>query len=233
MGGMDHVYAVPGLSVERPLGARLASALVGADRFDAAVAYVKRTGVEIIEAAGLPRATRFVFGTGFALTDPSAVDALQALGAEVRVVIGSEEMSASAFHPKLYLVTRGEDLTVFSGSANLTAGGLQWNVEQYEELRLPLASSEAGKQARRFESLWGVGIRSVRTPRDRCVGLLPAVGPMPSARDTGGTSSKTNARPRGCVRDCAVVVASVSSVGEGIQAGSLIGSVRCWRKHLG
>jgi hypothetical protein len=52
-------------------------------------------------------------------------------------------VAPSAFHPKLYLVRRAEDLTVFSG---------------YEELRMKVGSTEADQHARRFEALWRLGV---------------------------------------------------------------------------
>jgi hypothetical protein len=80
------------------------------------------------------------------------------MGASVRIVLGSEDLSASAFHPKLYLVTCGAEVTVLSGSGNLTRGGLETNVEQYEELRLAASSDDGAAHAQRFELLWSLGI---------------------------------------------------------------------------
>lgn len=155
---MSPVSAQPRLNSESSLRDRLASAFDGADRLDVAVAYVKRTGVAALCSVGLPGTSRFVVGTGFALTDPDAVEELDALGASVRVVIGSEGASASAFHPKLYVVDRGFEVVVFSGSGNLTGGGLETNVEQYEELRLAAGSSYAVAHASRFAALWSLGV---------------------------------------------------------------------------
>jgi hypothetical protein len=42
----------------------------------------------------------------------------------------------ATFHPKLYLITRPGELIVFSGSGNLTGGGLDTNIEQYEDMTL-------------------------------------------------------------------------------------------------
>src|SRR4051812_31358957 len=120
---------------------RVAVALRGATRMDVAVAYAKRTGVRELERIGVPPGSRFVISTGFALTEPAAVERLAELGVEVRLVLDHAE----EFHPKLYLV-EGSRLTVLSTSANLTGGGLSTNVEQYEELRLSSGSPEAGAQ---------------------------------------------------------------------------------------
>jgi hypothetical protein len=115
----------------------------------------------MLRRAGLPQRSRFVIGTGFGLTEPEAVEELDEKGAAVRIVIGSQllDVGASAFHPKLYLVRRNDELIVFSGSANLTGGGLQNNVEQYEELRVPLGSPVAATHAQRFASLFDLGHR--------------------------------------------------------------------------
>jgi HKD family nuclease len=150
--------AEPGLNADVPLSTRLADALEGADELLAAVAYVKRSGSEILAAAGLPSTTRFVVGIGFGLTDPEAVEDLAELGADVRVVVGAEGLRASAFHPKLDIVRREGHLTVFSGSANLTSGGLESNVEQYERLRMSVASPQAKAHTRRFDTLWRMGV---------------------------------------------------------------------------
>jgi HKD family nuclease len=145
------------LNTESPLYAQLADKLARADRLDAAVAYAKRSGVEALRAAMPPVASRFVLGTGFALTDPVAVEELDRTGADVRLVIGSDELPAAGFHPKLYLIERGDSLFVFSGSGNLTAGGLRTNVEQYEEFEIPLHSAAAQMHRERFEHLWNMG----------------------------------------------------------------------------
>jgi hypothetical protein len=84
-----------------------------------------------------------VVGLGFGVTDPVAVEQLDQAGMDVRVVPDSDTFSASAFHPKLYLVQGKNKLTTFSASANLTGGGWTTNVEQYEELTFADPSPES------------------------------------------------------------------------------------------
>lgn len=147
----------PGLGPVRPLVDRLDLALDGADRLDLAVAYAKSSGVGRLLSIALPRRTRAVVGLGFGLTDPAAVEQLERAGSELRAVDDTSALAASQFHPKLYLVERGERLTVLSGSANLTYGGLTANVEQFEELTVASRSSAGDEQRGRFEEVWAYG----------------------------------------------------------------------------
>jgi hypothetical protein len=67
---------------------------------------------------------------GLARPDRSdAVDALDAAGATVRVVIWPDEIDATPFHSKRDLAHGAETLPVYSGSGNLT-GGLLTNVPE-------------------------------------------------------------------------------------------------------
>ncbi len=131
---------------------RLGRQLRGASRFDVAVAFARATGTHRLLEVGLPPSTQVVIGLGFALTEPAAIEALADAGADVRVVFDRPE----TFHPKLYLVTRPRELVVFSGSGNLTGGGLDTNVEQYEELTLTAAAARRSQRAR-FATLWELG----------------------------------------------------------------------------
>lgn len=64
------------------------------------------------------------------------------------------------------MIETGRELTVFSGSANLTGSGLRGNVEQYEELRIRRGDHEAiGEQQRRFDALWSYGAPLVDVQR--------------------------------------------------------------------
>lgn len=97
-------------------------------------------------------------GVNLAVTlERAAVERLAAAGVDVRVVGDSAALAASQFHPKLYLITTDDGLTVFAGSGNLTAGGLRDNVEQFEELHFAACSPGANVQHTRFETLWKAG----------------------------------------------------------------------------
>lgn len=130
---------------------RLGRQLHGASRFDVAVAFARVTGTHRLLEVGLPPSTRCVIGLGFAITEPLAVEALAA-AAEVRLIFDHPE----TFHPKLYLITRPGELVVFSGSGNLTGGGLDTNIEQYEELSLNAPAARRSQRAR-FATLWDLG----------------------------------------------------------------------------
>jgi integrase/HKD family nuclease len=104
------------------------SLITSSDQVFAAVAYIKRTGVELLrKELGALKAregtlevlTTFDFGT----TDPAALDRLTDLGASVRIFRGQ------TYHPKVYLGARGSQRQALLGSANLTGGGLLRNVE--------------------------------------------------------------------------------------------------------
>jgi HKD family nuclease len=145
----------PGLNATGPLEVRLRLRLKDATRVHIAVAYAKRSGVERLLRAGLvPERTKAIIGLGFAQTDPDAVELLVDGGSDVRLFLGPDP-PPERFHPKLYLVEADTRLTVFSGSANLTAGGLADNVEQFEELTLRDAGRSA--QMRRFARIWACG----------------------------------------------------------------------------
>ena len=154
-GGFEHQS---GLGPGDPLVSSLEPALASARQFEFAVAYAKSSGVGRLLSMELPRRSRAVVGLGFGLTDPTAVEQLDRAGVSVRCVIDDERSEASRFHPKLYLTSRRDELVVHSGSANLTGGGLDGNVEQHEELRFVEPSERADRQRERFELLWDRGI---------------------------------------------------------------------------
>lgn len=145
-----------GLNEEIGFGQRLEVALRGARQFDLAVAYAKVSGAARLLSEEIP-AGRAVVGLGFGLTDPPAVEQLAAAGMDVKCVVDADGLPASRFHPKLYLAARAGTLTVLSGSADLTSGGMGYNVEQYEEFELSDPSAAADQQRERFERIWQHG----------------------------------------------------------------------------
>lgn len=147
----------PWLNEDVPLVERLADALTEATRLELAVAYAKASGAGELLRLPIPRGSRAVVGLGFGLTDPVAVEQLESAGMDVRLVADSQILSASSYHPKLYLTTRPRHLVVLSGSANLTGAGLRTNVEQYEELRFAEPSTGSDRQRERYERLWDHG----------------------------------------------------------------------------
>jgi HKD family nuclease len=158
----------PGLNEFEPLVDRLSDAMRGAERFDVAVAYAKSSGVGHLLKIAPAGTNRAVVGLGFGLTDPPAVEQLDDSGVDVRVVVDSDALPSTQYHPKLYLVEGRDRLTAFSGSANLTGGGWTTNIEQFEELTFPDPSTDADEQRERFEALWdrGTGLEVVRRSGD-------------------------------------------------------------------
>jgi hypothetical protein len=133
--------------------AALEAAIDGAHSISVAVAFVTETGVaqlaEVLEPLG--DVDLEVVARAGGVTTPEALQALRDyLGAEVSLAIGHASMR---FHPKLWLARSENELAVLSGSGNLTAVGLEENIEQFELTRMPLKSEEATEQEERFLEL--------------------------------------------------------------------------------
>jgi len=133
--------------------AALEAAVEGARSLSVAVAFVTESGVaklaEVLEPVG--ELNLEVVARAGGVTTPGALQALRdRLGAQVSVAIGRDSMR---FHPKLWLARSENELKVLSGSGNLTSGGLEENVEQFELIKMPLKSEEAIEQEERFVEL--------------------------------------------------------------------------------
>jgi HKD family nuclease len=119
----------------------------------AAVAFVTHGGVAelarvLSDADGV---TLEVTARAADATEPEALLELRdGLGVDVMVVIGKH---ARAFHPKLWLIEREDELVVVSGSGNLTASGMTTNDEQFEVLTVARGSDAALAHVDRFERL--------------------------------------------------------------------------------
>jgi len=157
----------PGLNQRVALQDRMREAFDGAHRIHLAAAYAKSSGTSKLLQLKPPRGSRAVVGLGFGISDPLAVEQLDDAGIDVRVVPDGA-VSASTFHPKLYLVERDGELRTISGSANLTGPAWTTNVEQYEELSFPDPSAEADGQRERYELVWdhGTPLRVLRRSGD-------------------------------------------------------------------
>ena len=117
-------------------GQLLRGFMKGCDNGFAAVAFLKRTGLKQIEAElreflGRGGCMRFVVGTDFHLTEPEALRVFFQLGCdfprfEWKMVAQSP---VSTFHPKYYRFRGVGRIWVLTGSANLTSGGLEGNIE--------------------------------------------------------------------------------------------------------
>jgi hypothetical protein len=146
-----------GLNQQVALEARMRSALDGARQLHLAAAYVKSSGAGKLLRLSPPPGGRAVVGLGFGISDPLAVEQLEAAGMDVKVVPDGGVISASEFHPKLYLIDREHELHAISGSANLTGSAWTTNVEQFEELTFPVPSAQAAAQFDRYEQIWEHG----------------------------------------------------------------------------
>ena len=133
--------------------AALEAVLEDARSVSVAVAFVTEAGaMKLAELIGTPGEVEIeIVARAGGVTTPAALQMLRdQLGAQVSVAIGRESMR---FHPKLWLARSESELTVLSGSGNLTQGGLEDNDEQFELTRLPTTSEEAAEQEERFIEL--------------------------------------------------------------------------------
>lgn len=133
--------------------AALEHLIVGATSISAAVAFVTDSGVRRLGELLSPNrgAAVEVVARGAGVTSPEALLALRDdLGVEVSGVMGRH---AAAFHPKLWLVRAPGQLSVLSGSGNLTEGGLVDNEEQFEVIHLSTDTDAAQAHEARFDAL--------------------------------------------------------------------------------
>ena len=111
------------------------------------VAFVREPGLEAVEAAIRPLATKTTFFIGIRndITSIQAVKRLLAMKVKLYAVdTGSRGI---LFHPKLYLAASTSKAFVIIGSANLTFGGLHNNIEVSTRVNLDLTNA-ADKQFR-------------------------------------------------------------------------------------
>jgi HKD family nuclease len=124
---------------ERTLGDILQLALKGEissfERFDAAVAFAKRSGVQhvadlIRDFAGTNGGVRIVVGIDQHGTSAEGLsDLLAAVGDRGSIWIFHDSDPYVTFHPKLYLFRGPAEALLIIGSGNLTQGGLYSNDE--------------------------------------------------------------------------------------------------------
>jgi len=159
---------------EPRIGAQIASEIPSAHRIDLVMAFIRWTGVrDLLEplrthcAAGRP--LRVLTTTYTASTEPRALEALRALGAQIRV---SYDTSGTRLHAKAWLFHRDTGVsTAYIGSSNLTMSaqttGLEWNLRrraaQYS--RGGRAHLEAARRCARARALGAIRRGSVRVPR--------------------------------------------------------------------
>jgi HKD family nuclease len=140
---------------ERALGEVLKSALSDEmenySSFQAAVAFVKRSGVQHIQDElrafiGRGGFVRMALGVDYQGTSFEGLsDLLTTVGGEGDVFINHDEGWYVSFHPKLYLFEGEDSASLIVGSGNLTEGGLYTNDEA--SLACMLDLSDADDQA--------------------------------------------------------------------------------------
>lgn len=143
---------------EPNLGSELSLEMETADRVDLLCAFVKFSGVRVIEnqLAGLRRRKvplRVLATTYMGATDRRALDILvHEFGAKVRI---NYEVSSTRLHAKAWLFHRNTGFnTAYVGSSNLSkpalVDGLEWNIRLAEAA----SSAEIAKFTKVFDSYW-------------------------------------------------------------------------------
>ncbi len=108
-----------------------------ADEVWMATAFLKQSGLTklllaIKKHVESKKDIHIIAGQNFGLTEPKALIELHKLfqnSNNAKVYLAHANKPTEVFHPKLYLFRKNDDFTILSGSANLTEGGLQSNVE--------------------------------------------------------------------------------------------------------
>ncbi len=145
---------------EPRVGKQIETEIHSADRIDVVMAFIRRTGIQPLldalarhRAAGRPLRVLTTVYTGS--TEAGALDALHALGADIRV---SYDESTTRLHAKAWLFHRSSGFsTAYIGSSNLThsaqVSGLEWNVRASEARNRTIVD----KVRAVFESYWESG----------------------------------------------------------------------------
>jgi HKD family nuclease len=140
----------------RAFGKALAEDLQAAHGMSVAVAFAKESALAALDVEGWCRGRRnlkLLAGTDFALTELELLKRLNRTdGAECRVYhsMGRNKV----FHPKLYVLDKGDSRIVYVGSSNFTHGGLAGNIEANVRLEGPHDAPEIDGAAKLFASLF-------------------------------------------------------------------------------
>ena len=126
-------------NIENKLVNFLDPALAEAKKARLAVAFMKHSGLALIEGSlreclGKGGEVEILVGLDFRTTEPKVLKMLLQLASEgfsLRCYCFSEPSvgDTPVYHPKLYLLSDDEKARIIVGSSNLTAGGLKDNVE--------------------------------------------------------------------------------------------------------
>lgn len=127
-------------NAKNPIAEVINNAFSSAKEVKIAVAFLKWSGIEVIEKnlnsfLDNNGKLKIIVGLDFFTTEPAAIQYFLDLNkdnpkVEIRYYpIPNSRNEATAFHPKLYLFEGGENYVTVIGSSNLTKGGLCENVE--------------------------------------------------------------------------------------------------------
>ena len=127
-------------NLDSPIGDVINQELQSADRVQIAVAFLKYSGIRVIENSlrqCLDSGGRFelIVGLDFKTTDPKSIRYFMDLKNDypkVKFHCFKDERGTNLdiiFHPKIYLFEKGSEKTGIVGSSNLTRGGLISNFE--------------------------------------------------------------------------------------------------------
>lgn len=175
LGAVEHVFAVSNLQ----------RALIS-------VAFVNFGGVKLIEEFVSPYAqnTRVFAGIRNEITSRQGLEVLLGLGLTlVTVDTGSGHV---LFHPKLYFARGLEEARVVIGSANLTAGGLNNNVEASVAIDLDLGTPKDLAFADSIENTFG----GLQADFPTHVAAVPNVAHLVALQDAGRLLDESITRPR-------------------------------------
>jgi len=114
-------------TISQNLSSNLKSELKNADEIWVAAGLLNFAGLDFFLQT-LPETCKLNFVVGIDLpTDPKALSKLLSL--KGKRVITAKIFTDNFFHPKVYIIKSGRQLTAFVGSANCTNGGLRDNIE--------------------------------------------------------------------------------------------------------
>lgn len=113
--------------ITHKLSRDLKAELKNADEIWVAVALLNNNGLNFILQT-IPKTCKLNFIAGIDLpTDPKALSKLLSLKGKRTII--AKILTEDFFHPKVYIIKSGKQLTAFVGSANCTIGGLEDNIE--------------------------------------------------------------------------------------------------------
>lgn len=121
---------------DRTILNQILQALDEADEIWIAVAYIKKSGLNLLhgelkKALSKGSKVTIVTGTDFCLTEPEAITELLDMfnGNNNATLFFANTQDKASFHPKTYCFVKGAQAVIIAGSSNFTAGGLKDNTE--------------------------------------------------------------------------------------------------------